>query len=1099
MPKNKSMNKVLVIGSGPIVIGQAAEFDYAGTQACRALRDEGFNVVLVNPNPATIMTDVDTAHRVYMEPLTLEFLTHVIEKERPDGLLATLGGQAGLNLAVKLEDAGVLEKFNVKVLGTSTDAVRHAEDRDLFKKAMEAINEPVAQSMIVEDVDSAVAFAKKIGFPVIVRPAYTLGGEGGGFANSTNELIDIAVRGLKASMIGQVLIEKSLFGYKEIEYEVMRDANDNCICICNMENIDPVGVHTGDSVVVAPTQTLSDVEAQMLRSASIKIIRALKIEGGCNIQFALDPHSQEYFVIEVNPRVSRSSALASKATGYPIAKVSAKIAAGLTLDEITNDVTGKTKACFEPSIDYCVIKYPRWPFDKFYYADKTLGTQMKATGEVMAIDRKFEAALLKAIRSLEIGANRLYLKKFADWSDEKVVRHAKRVDDERLFAIAEAFRRGVLTVDEIADETLIDRWFLNKIKNIADIENKLRADQLSDELLIEAKKIGLPDAAIAELNGGKTAEIRRRRHSIGLLPHFKMVDTCAAEFDAQTPYLYSTYNAETSDALPSAHDKVIVLGSGPIRIGQGVEFDYCSVRCVRQLQKLGKFAIIINNNPETVSTDFDTSDRLYFEPLTLEDVQNIIEYESKDAPLGVIAQFGGQTAINLGVALDGELDGKDRYFILGTSIENINRAEDRDAFDNLCEGLDIPRPKGAAIFTVEEALNAASRIGYPLMVRPSYVLGGRAMQVVYNDEELTAYVQRAIAASDGKHPVFVDRYLPGTELDVDAVSDGDNVLIGGIMQHVERAGVHSGDSIAVFPPLTVDKPTLDTVTDYTTTLARALNVKGLLNIQFVIADGKVFVLEVNPRSSRTIPFISKAAGIDLVDLATQAAIGFKLGQSIINHPKKPYYAVKVPVFSLAKMQGVEVGLGPEMRSTGEVVGLDYHFSRALYKGLLAAGTVVPVGELEAHTKPCILFTVADRDKDEAVKLAAAFAECGFDLAATEGTRKAFDEAGIKSKLVGKVHQRSADIIKMLRSGLICMVVNTLSDSFINDQNSLALRDGFKIRRAAVEIGVPCLTSLDTANAVLDVVQFAKDRRLVYSLAIQDYLGGVHANVPVQYY
>ena len=1070
MPKKKNLNKILVIGSGPIIIGQAAEFDYAGSQACRSLKEEGLEVVLVNSNPATIMTDVNIADRVYIEPLTVDFLTAIIEKERPDGLLATLGGQAGLNLAVQLAESGALEKYNVELLGTSIEAIKKAEDRELFKELMERIGEPIPESTIVEDIHSAIDFAKTIGYPLIVRPAYTLGGTGGGIANNEEELVEITLRGLKYSMIGQVLIERSIAGWKEIEYEVMRDGNDTCITICSMENFDPVGVHTGDSIVVAPTQTLTDHEAQLLRSASLKIIRALEIEGGCNIQFALDPKSQNYYVIEVNPRVSRSSALASKATGYPIAKVSVKIAIGYTLDEIVNAVTRTTRACFEPSVDYIVVKFPRWPFDKFVYADTTLGTQMKATGEVMSLDRNFEGAILKAVRSLEIGVNRLHMPKMDEWSDDKIKSRLSKINDERLFLIAEALRRNLVTTEEIADITKIDRWFIDKIKNITDMEVRLKKGELNAKTLREAKLLGLADKSISELTGTDIKDVRAMRKQFKILPIYKMVDTCAGEFEAATPYYYSTYRGEFDEVEVSDRKKIIVLGSGPIRIGQGVEFDYCSVHSVWALREAGIEAIIINNNPETVSTDFDISDKLYFEPLTTEDVLNIVD---KEKPEGVIVQFGGQTAINLAASL-AEAGVK----IFGTSVDNIDRAEDRERFDEMLTQLNIPRPRGISVTNLDDAITGAAKIGYPVMVRPSYVLGGRAMEIVYNEEELRDYMSRAVKVTPD-HPVLVDRYMQGTEVEVDAICDGVDVVIPGIMEHVERAGVHSGDSIAVYPPQTLPSKIIYTITDYTKRLALALNVKGLLNIQYVVADNCVYVIEVNPRSSRTVPFLSKVTDIKMVNVATRAALGKTLKEmgyySGLIEPK-PYVAVKAPVFSFAKMQDVDISLGPEMKSTGEVMGIDYHYARALYKAITGAGIVIP-------KNGCILFTVADKDKEEMKQLAKAFSELGFKLVATEGTAKALQAIGIEAEVVGKVHQRSTDIIQMIKLGKIHMVVNTQAPG------KHVAKDGFRIRRATVELGVPCFTSLDTAWEVMRVLTFMRDRRLVYSLAIQDYVGG----------
>ena len=1070
MPKKENLQKVIVIGSGPIIIGQAAEFDYAGSQACRALKEEGLEVVLVNSNPATIMTDTHIADRVYIEPLTVEFMEESISKERPDGLLATLGGQAGLNLAVQLAEKGILEKYHVELLGTSLKAIEKAEDRELFKETMQKLGEPIPESTIVEDVPSAVAFANEIGYPIIVRPAYTMGGTGGGIAGNEEELIEIVIKGLKYSMIGQVLIERSVAGWKEIEYEVMRDGNDNCITVCNMENFDPVGVHTGDSIVVAPSQTLTDHEYQMLRSASLRIIRELGIEGGCNAQYALDPNSNQYYVIEVNPRVSRSSALASKATGYPIAKVSAKIAIGYSLDEITNAVTQKTKACFEPALDYCVVKFPRWPFDKFIYADHTLGTQMKATGEVMSIDRNFEGAILKALRSLEIGVHRLHMEKMDAWDDERVKKNLARINDERIFVIAEALRRGLADVDEIHEITKIDKWFIHKIKNITEIELRIGKEELTPKLLRAAKDVGLADRSIAELSGKTADEIRTLRKTLGILPCYKMVDTCAAEFEAATPYYYSTFHAQEDEVKTSHARKVVVLGSGPIRIGQGVEFDYCSVHSVWALREMGIEAIIINNNPETVSTDFDISDRLYFEPLTTEDVLNIID---KEKPEGVIVQFGGQTAINLAESLQ-----KAGVRVFGTSVDDIDRAEDRERFDEVLTQTKIPRPRGISVTNLEDAIHGAADIGYPVMVRPSYVLGGRAMEIVYNEEELRDYMSRAVKVTPD-HPVLVDRYMQGTEVEVDGISDGVDVVIPGIMEHVERAGVHSGDSIAVYPPQTLSAKIIFTIIDYTKRLALALHVKGLLNIQFVVANDEVFIIEVNPRSSRTVPFLSKVTDVKMVNVATRVALGStlrELGYHSGLVTPKPYVAVKAPVFSFAKMQDVDIALGPEMKSTGEVMGIDYHYARALYKAIVGSGTNVP-------THGCILFTVADKDKEEMKQLAKAFSELGFRLVATSGTAKAIQSMGIDADVVGKVHERSTDIIQMIKTGKIHMVINTLT------QGRHSAKDGFKIRRATVEHGIACLTSLDTAWEVLRVLSFMRERRLVYSLAIQDYVGG----------
>lgn len=1073
MPKKQGLRKVLVIGSGPIVIGQAAEFDYAGTQACRALKEEGLEVVLVNSNPATIMTDTNVADRVYIEPLTPEFVEEVINKERPDGLLATLGGQVGLNMAVKLAENGVLEKYQVKLLGTPIEAIKKAEDRELFKQTMEEINQPVPESCIIEDIESARTFAAEIGYPLIVRPAYTLGGTGGGIVTNDAELIDTVNKGLKYSLIGQVLLERSVAGWKEVEYEVLRDAADNCIIVCNMENFDPVGIHTGDSIVVAPSQTLSDHEYQMLRSASLKIIRALGVEGGCNVQYALDPYSSRYYVIEVNPRVSRSSALASKATGYPIAKVSSKIAIGYHLDEITNAVTQKTMACFEPTLDYVVVKFPRWPFDKFNYADRKLGTQMKATGEVMAIDRNFEGALLKAIRSLEIGLHSLYLQGIDTLSPAEMRDKLRFASDQRIFVVAEALRLG-FTVEEVYEITMIDRFFLNKIANIIDMEQRLRQQDLTSKLVEAAKKLGFADKTIAIQAKRSIEDIRALRKEWGVIPTYKMVDTCAAEFEAVTTYYYSTY-AQEDEVETTSKKKVLVLGSGPIRIGQGIEFDYCSVHSAWSLREMGIESVIINNNPETVSTDFDTSDRLYFEPLTPEDVLNIID---KEKPEGVIVQFGGQTAINLAGPLE-----KAGVKILGTSVEDIDRAENREKFDELLERLNIPRPKGVSVISDEQAIKAAGEIGYPVVVRPSYVLGGRAMEIVYNDGELHNYMTYAVKASP-EYPVLVDRYMQGTEVEVDAIADGHDILIPGIMEHVERAGVHSGDSIAVYPTQTLPQHVIDTIVDYTRRLAGGLNVKGLINIQYVVVDENVYVIEVNPRSSRTIPFLSKVTNIPMVNIATKIAMGDTikgLGYQPGLLPAKPYIAVKAPVFSFAKMQQVDITLGPEMKSTGEVMGIDYHYARALYKALVASGMNMP-------QQGTVLFTVADKDKEEAAELAKGFVGLGYNLIATGGTAQYFQSAGLNVTTVHKVREEHPNMLDMIKEGKINIVINTLT------RGKEPERDGFKIRRATVEHGIPCLTSIDTAGALLHVLDVMRNRRHVFVLALQDYVGGGEARV-----
>lgn len=1066
MPKLTNLRKVLVIGSGPIIIGQAAEFDYAGTQACRALREEGLEVVLINSNPATIMTDADMADRVYIEPLTADFVAEVIRKELPDGLLATLGGQVGLNMAVKLAEQGVLAEYGVQLLGTPLEAIKKAEDRELFKETMQSIGQPVPESAIIEAVEDALAFAGQIGYPVIVRPAYTMGGTGGGIAHTVEELIDIAQKGILHSPIGQILVERSVAGWKEIEYEVMRDGADNCIIICNMENFDPVGIHTGDSIVAAPSQTLSDHEYQLLRTASLRIIRSLGIEGGCNVQYALDPLSDRYYVIEVNPRVSRSSALASKATGYPIAKVAAKVAIGYRLDEIENAVTGKTKACFEPALDYVVVKFPRWPFDKFNLADRTLGTQMKATGEVMAIDRSFEGALLKAIRSLEIGLNHLELPALAELSKPEIIKQLHSADDERIFVVAQALRQGVLS-DEIRKITGIDRFFIEKINRIVTLEQQLGGGTLSAGLLTEVKKAGFSDRAVARFTGSDEAAIRKLRSELHVTPSYKMVDTCAAEFESLTPYYYSTYT-EQDEVTPLNGRKVLVLGSGPIRIGQGIEFDYCSVHSAWALREAGVNSVIINNNPETVSTDFDTSDSLYFEPLTPEDVLNIV---AKEQPEGVIVQFGGQTAINLAAPLY-----QAGVAIKGTSVDNIDRAENREKFDQLLEELQIPRPRGASVTGVDEALQAAKELGYPLIVRPSYVLGGRAMEIVYHDDELLSYLTEAVHASP-EHPVLIDRYMVGREVEVDAIADGQDVLIPGIMEHIERAGVHSGDSIAVYPPQNLSQEVIATIAAYTRSLALGLAIRGVINIQYVVVNDEVYVLEVNPRSSRTIPFLSKVTGVPMVKLATRIALGDTLagmGWSSGLLPDRPYIAVKAPVFSFAKMGLVEISLGPEMKSTGEVMGIDHQYGAALYKAVTAAGMNIPA----AGT---VLLTVADRDKEEAGALAQRFVQLGYRLAATSGTAGHLRQLGLEVEQVHKVHEEGRNIADYIKDGHIHMVVNTLT------RGKLPERDGFKIRRAAVEHAVPCLTSIDTAREMLNVLELTKGKNIVRVKALQDYI------------
>lgn len=1065
MPRREDLKKVMVIGSGPIIIGQAAEFDYSGSQACRALKEEGLEVVLVNSNPATIMTDENMADRVYIEPLTQDVIKKILIKERPDGLLPTLGGQIGLNLAIDLADSGILEELGVELLGTPLETIKSAEDRKTFKALMDRIGEPVLNSRTAENMEEARQIAEAIGYPVIVRPAYTMGGTGGGVAENPQDLEEIAVRGFKHSLIGQILIEKSVKGWKEIEYEVMRDSNDNCITVCNMENFDPVGVHTGDSIVIAPSQTLTDKEYQMLRTSALKIIRALGIEGGCNVQYALDPESFQYYIIEVNPRVSRSSALASKATGYPIAKVSARIALGYTLDEIDNAITGKTKASFEPALDYVVFKIPRWPFDKFHYADRELGTQMKATGEVMAIGRNIEEALLKAVRSLEIDAYGLYLPGIEEFSDSMLSKKMVDGDDERLFVIAEALRRN-WTVKEIAELTSISTFFLEKLYNIVKYEEELKKG-LNPPLLRKVKKYGFSDKEIARLTGEDEVTIAKLRNDFMIKPVYKMVDTCAAEFAAETPYYYSSYE-QINESKVSNHKKVLVLGSGPIRIGQGIEFDYCSVHSAWALHEAGYQSVIVNNNPETVSTDFDTSDRLYFEPLTREDVLHIIEHEQ---PEGVVVQFGGQTAINLARPLANE-----GIKILGTSVEAIDLAEDRDKFLNLLNKLGIPSPEGEVAYSIPEAEKIAGIIGYPVLVRPSYVLGGRAMEVVYNREELQEYMENAARVSP-EHPILVDKYITGREVEVDAIADGSNVLIPGIMEHIERAGIHSGDSIAVYPTITLTEHLKDRIVDYTVRITRALGVKGMVNIQYVISNDEVYVIEVNPRSSRTVPYLSKITGIPMVKIATRAMLGDTLtamGYSTGLVPEKEYYAVKVPVFSFSKLRKVDTNLGPEMKSTGEVLGLDKDYEKALYKGLMAAGITVP-------QEGRILVTVADRDKKEALPLIEEFARLGFKIIATRGTSQVLRENGIEAEIVNKLSEGSPHVIDFIRGDKVNLVINTLT------KGKIPARDGFQIRRNAVEMGIPCLTSLDTTKAILHVLKEIKSGDKLQVNALQDYV------------
>lgn len=1049
MPKDPSLKKILVIGSGPIVIGQAAEFDYAGTQACQALKEEGLEVVLINSNPATIMTDTHMADRVYIEPLTTEFVTQVIRRERPDGLLPTLGGQTGLNLAVELAKQGVLERENVRLLGTDLHAITHSEDRDLFRQLMKEIGEPIPESKTVQTVEEAVQFANEFGYPVIIRPAYTLGGTGGGIAYHEEELRDIVENGLRYSPITQCLIEQSIAGFKEIEYEVMRDSNDNCIVICNMENFDPVGVHTGDSIVFAPSQTLSDREYHMLRSAALNIIRALNIQGGCNVQFALDPHSFQYYVIEVNPRVSRSSALASKATGYPIARIAAKIAIGYTLDELKNPVTG-TYACFEPTLDYVVAKIPRWPFDKFASANRKLGTQMKATGEVMAIGRNIEEALLKAVRSLEIGLDSLELPGTEKISDEQLKKRLKTPDDERLFLLTEWFRRGY-GMDEAHELTAINRFFLYKIAQLVQLEQRLKnSTHLTHELLWTAKRMGLTDRRIATLTSQTETSVRRLRKAWGIVPVYKMVDTCAGEFEAETPYFYSTYEQEDEVRL-TEKKSIIVLGSGPIRIGQGVEFDYATVHAIWALRQAGYEAVIINNNPETVSTDFNTSDRLYFEPLYKEDVLNIIE---KEKPLGVIVQFGGQTALNL--ARDLREEG---IPILGTPLEEIDRAEDRKKFEQLLKDNGIAQPPGAAVTSVEEAVETVKQLGFPVLVRPSYVLGGRAMEIVHSEKELLSYMEQAVKVNPA-HPVLIDRYLLGKELEVDAICDGHHVLIPGIMEHIERAGVHSGDSMAVYPPQTLTAEQKNRIAEITTKIALALGTKGLLNIQFVLFKGEIYVLEVNPRASRTVPFLSKVTGIPMAQVATK----IMLGQSIQDQgyqdglwPESAEVAVKIPVFSFAKLRRVDITLGPEMKSTGEVMGRDRNYERAVYKGLLAAG-------ISLQRFGTIIATIGDKNKEEAVPLLQRFHQLGFKIVSTSGTAEVLEKVGLPVERVHKIKEGSPNILDLIRQGQVDMVINTWT------RGRTPERDGFRIRREAVEHGVACFTSLDTVEALLTTLE-----------------------------
>ena len=1052
MPKNPNVHKVLVIGSGPIVIGQAAEFDYAGTQACRSLKEEGMEVILVNSNPATIMTDGDIADKVYIEPLTVPVLQQIIEKEKPDSLLPNMGGQAGLNLGMELAESGFLESHGVQLLGTTAETIRNAEGRQEFKDLMERIGEPCAPSLLVENVEDGVEFAKKIGYPVVLRPAYTLGGSGGGIAHNQTEIEEILENGLRLSRVGQVLVERCIAGWKEIEYEVMRDSAGNCITVCNMENIDPVGVHTGDSIVVAPSQTLSDKEYQLLRTSALNIINELKITGGCNVQFALHPTSFEYCVIEVNPRVSRSSALASKATGYPIAKVAAKIALGYTLDEIKNAITGKTYASFEPTLDYCVVKIPRLPFDKFITAKRTLTTQMKATGEVMSICNSFEGGLMKALRSLEQHVDCLRSYDFTDLTLEELYERMAIVDDQRIFVIAEALRKGG-DYDRIHEITMIDHWFIDKIAILTEMEHRLETEELTVDLLREAKRIEFPDNVIARLSGKKEEDIKKLRYDNGIVAAYKMVDTCAAEFAAETPYYYSVFGCENEALGGNDRKKVLVLGSGPIRIGQGVEFDYCSVHATWAFSKAGYETIIINNNPETVSTDFDIADKLYFEPLTPEDVESIVNIEKPD---GAVVQFGGQTAIKLTQSLM-EMG----VPILGTQAEDVDAAEDRELFDKILEETQIPRAAGGTVYTAEEAKAVANRLGYPVLVRPSYVLGGQGMQIAISDQEIEEFMA-IINRIAQDHPILVDKYLQGKEIEVDAVCDGTDILIPGIMEHIERTGVHSGDSISVYPAPTIGKLVKDKIAEYTRRLAKALHVKGLINIQFIAIGEDVYVIEVNPRSSRTVPYISKVTGIPIVDLATEVILGKtirELGFKPGLQPEADYYAIKMPVFSFEKIRGAEISLGPEMKSTGECLGVAPTFHEALYKAFLGAGVNLPKYKQ-------MIITVKDADKGEAIGIARRFEKLGYTIYATRSTAAALNEAGVKARKVNKIHQESPTVMDLILGHKIDLVIDTPTQG--RDKS----RDGFMIRRTAIETGVNCITSLDTATALVTSLENA---------------------------
>ena len=1057
MPLNKEIKKVLVVGSGPIIIGQAAEFDYAGTQACRSLKEEGLEVVLLNSNPATIMTDKDIADRVYIEPLTVEVVEQLILKEKPDSVLPTLGGQAALNLAMELEENGFLRRNNVRLIGTTSETIKKAEDRLEFKTTMEKIGEPCAASLVVETVEAGIEFAEKIGYPVVLRPAYTLGGSGGGIAQDRVQLVEILENGLRLSRVGQVLVERCIAGWKEIEYEVMRDGNGNCITVCNMENLDPVGVHTGDSIVVAPSQTLGDKEYQMLRTSALNIISELNITGGCNVQYALHPETFEYCVIEVNPRVSRSSALASKATGYPIAKVAAKIALGYTLDEIRNAVTRKTYASFEPMLDYCVVKIPRLPFDKFISAKRTLSTQMKATGEVMSICDNFEGALMKAIRSLEQHVDSLMSYDFTHLTDEELQEELAVVDDRRIWKIAEAIRRG-MGYEEIHYITKIDQWFIDKIAILVEMEQKLQNHSLNAQTLREAKRLEFPDSVIARLTGNTERQIHDMRLEYGITASYKMVDTCAAEFAAETPYYYSVFGSENEAVQTSGRKKVLVLGSGPIRIGQGIEFDFCSVHCTWAFAKEGYETIIVNNNPETVSTDFDIADKLYFEPLTPEDVESIVDLEQPD---GAVVQFGGQTAIKLTEALM-----KMGVPILGTSAENVDAAEDRELFDEILEQCQIPRPTGGTVFTAEEAKEVAGRLGYPVLVRPSYVLGGQGMQIAINDHDIDEFIG-IINRIAQDHPILVDKYLQGKEIEVDAVCDGEDILIPGIMEHIERAGIHSGDSISVYPAQSISEKTKRTIEDYTKKLARSLHVIGLINIQFIVCGEDVYVIEVNPRSSRTVPYISKVTGIPIVPLATKVIIGHKireLGYEPGLQPEADYFAVKMPVFSFEKIRGADISLGPEMKSTGECLGIARTFDEALYKAFLGAGIKLP------KYKNMIL-TVRDEDKEEAVEIGRRFERIGYRIFATRGTAEALKAGGVKANAVNKIEQESPNLMDLILGHKIDLVIDT------PPQGADRSRDGFVIRRNAIETGVNVLTAIDTAKALITSLENTDIKKL----------------------